>query len=32
MIILITSAGGAYGAMISHTGIGETITVISERF
>ncbi|MCC5936920.1 MAG: gluconate transporter [Lunatimonas sp.] len=32
MIILITSAGGAYGAMIGHTGIGEVIKLLAEDF
>ncbi|WP_154852198.1 GntP family permease [Cyclobacterium xiamenense] len=31
LIILITSAGGAYGAMIGHTGIGEAIRLSSEN-
>ncbi|WP_375584208.1 GntP family permease [Cyclobacterium xiamenense] len=31
LIILITSAGGAYGAMIGHTGIGEAIRLSSEK-
>lgn len=32
MIILITSAGGAYGAMINHSGIGNAIRVATEGF
>jgi GntP family gluconate:H+ symporter len=32
MIILITSAGGAYGAMINHSGIGNAIQVLTEGF
>ncbi|WP_245189334.1 GntP family permease [Lunatimonas salinarum] len=32
MIILITSAGGAYGAMIGHTGIGDGIKLLAEDF
>lgn len=30
MIILITSAGGAYGAMIAHSGIGNAISIVTE--
>lgn len=30
MIILITSAGGAYGAMIAHSGIGHAISTATE--
>ena len=29
IIILITSAGGAYGAMIKHSGIGEAISMLT---
>ena len=29
-IILITSAGGAFGAMIRHAGVGDAISAISE--
>lgn len=32
MIILITSAGGAYGAMINHSGIGSAISRVTEGF
>ena len=32
VIILITSAGGAYGAMIKHSGIGDAITLAIEGF
>lgn len=32
IIILITSAGGAYGAMINNSGIGEAIRVATENF
>lgn len=32
VIILITSAGGAYGAMIRHSGIGNAITLVTEGF
>ncbi|EON76512.1 hypothetical protein ADIS_2962 [Lunatimonas lonarensis] len=32
VIILITGAGGAYGAMIGHTGIGQLIGMLAERF
>jgi len=32
VIILITSAGGAYGAMIKHSGIGDAITLATEGF
>lgn len=32
IIILITSAGGAYGAMIKHSGIGTAIEVATEGF
>lgn len=32
IIILITSAGGAYGAMIRHSGIGEAIRIGTEGF
>ena len=32
IIILITSAGGAYGAMIRHSGIGEAIRLGTEGF
>lgn len=32
MIILITSAGGAYGAMINHSGIGGAISRVTEGF
>lgn len=32
VIILITSAGGAYGAMIKHSGIGGAITLAIEGF
>jgi GntP family gluconate:H+ symporter len=32
IIILITSAGGAFGAMIKHSGIGEAISVVTEGF
>ena len=31
LIILITSAGGAFGAMIRHTGIGEMIQAMTEN-
>lgn len=32
MIILITSAGGSYGAMINHSGIGNAISLTTEGF
>lgn len=32
IIILITSAGGAYGAMIKHSGIGDAISIATEGF
>ncbi|MEX2566643.1 MAG: SLC13 family permease [Cyclobacteriaceae bacterium] len=32
IIILITSAGGAYGAMIAYSGIGDSIAMLTERF
>ncbi len=32
IIILITSAGGAFGAMIKHSGIGEAISRVTEGF
>jgi GntP family gluconate:H+ symporter len=32
IIILITSAGGAYGAMISHSGIGNAISLATQKF
>ncbi|MEX2231148.1 MAG: SLC13 family permease [Cyclobacteriaceae bacterium] len=32
IIILITSAGGAYGAMIQHTGVGKAINLATEGF
>ena len=32
VIILITSAGGAYGAMINNSGIGEAIGIATESF
>ncbi len=32
IIILITSAGGAFGAMIKHSGIGEAIGLATEGF
>ena len=32
IIILITSAGGAYGAMIQHSGIGSAISLATEGF
>jgi GntP family gluconate:H+ symporter len=32
IIILITSAGGAYGAMISHSGIGHAISLATQKF
>ncbi len=32
IIILITSAGGAFGAMIKHSGIGESISQVTEGF
>jgi len=32
IIILITSAGGAFGAMIKHSGIGEAISIGTESF
>lgn len=32
IIILITSAGGAFGAMIKHSGIGDAIEVATENF
>lgn len=32
VIILITSAGGAFGAMIGHTGIGSVISGVAENF
>ena len=32
IIILITSAGGAFGAMIKHSGIGQAISVATEGF
>lgn len=32
IIILITSAGGAFGAMIKHSGIGEAIGQVTEGF
>jgi len=32
VIILITSAGGAFGAMIKHSGIGDAIAVATESF
>lgn len=32
IIILITSAGGAFGAMIKHSGIGESINQVTEGF
>ncbi len=31
MIILITSAGGAFGAMIRHAGVGDAISAVSEN-
>ncbi len=32
VIILITSAGGAYGAMIQHSGIGKAISLTTQKF
>jgi GntP family gluconate:H+ symporter len=32
VIILITSAGGAYGAMIKHSGIGNAISLTTQKF
>lgn len=32
VIILITSAGGAYGAMIQHSGIGKAISATTQHF
>ncbi len=32
IIILITSAGGAFGAMIKHSGIGDAIAIATEDF
>ncbi|MFC4874356.1 GntP family permease [Negadavirga shengliensis] len=32
VIILITSAGGAYGAMIAHSGVGKAISLATEGF
>lgn len=32
VIILITSAGGAFGAMIKHSGIGDAIAIATENF
>ncbi len=32
VIILITSAGGAYGAMIQHSGIGNAISLATQKF
>jgi GntP family gluconate:H+ symporter len=32
VIILITSAGGAYGAMIQHSGIGKAISLTTQNF
>jgi GntP family gluconate:H+ symporter len=32
IIILITSAGGAYGAMINHSGIGDAIRLTTQKF
>ena len=32
VIILITSAGGAFGAMIKHSGIGNAIELATEDF
>jgi gluconate:H+ symporter, GntP family len=32
VIILITSAGGAFGAMIKHSGIGDAIELVAEDF
>jgi gluconate:H+ symporter, GntP family len=32
VIILITSAGGAYGAMINHSGIGKAIGIVTQEF
>ena len=32
IIILITSAGGAYGAMINHSGIGDAIRLTTQQF
>lgn len=32
VIILITSAGGAYGAMIQHGGIGKAISLATQKF
>lgn len=32
IIILITSAGGAFGAMIKHSGIGDAIALATENF
>lgn len=32
VIILITSAGGAFGAMIKHSGIGDAIAMATENF
>jgi GntP family gluconate:H+ symporter len=32
VIILITSAGGAYGAMIQHSGIGDAISLTTQKF
>jgi GntP family gluconate:H+ symporter len=32
VIILITSAGGAYGAMIQHSGIGNAISIATQKF
>lgn len=32
VIILITSAGGAYGAMIQHSGIGKAISLATQKF
>jgi GntP family gluconate:H+ symporter len=32
VIILITSAGGAYGAMIQHSGVGKAISLTTQKF
>jgi len=32
VIILITAAGGAFGAMIRHTGVGEVVKVMAEGY
>jgi len=32
VIILITSAGGAFGAMIQHSGVGRAISLVTEGF